>query len=303
MLDYRKLLKISKLAAAADDGEGVRVAVLDTGIPEDDGIPVSLAENFTGDDGKDSGHATFIGSMLFGASGVRGVCQKATACFGKVFSGQTARPETVAEAVSYAARIWEADIVNLSLGFMDEDGCGLLERACADAVSRGAVVVAAAGNDGGATLCPASLPEVLSVGSSDGSGRESFSNVGKVDVVAPGSGLCGVDADGMLSSRSGTSYSAALISGLLALLLARRRKTVPEAKARDVLQELKDMCVDIGRLGVDDETGHGFPFPRLIPRTFANSVKLSLCSVFAIIKDTMKKAVAALTPRRMKDYE
>ena len=301
MVDYQKLLKIEDLAAEGDGGADARVAVLDTGIPEDDSFQVALAENFTTDEERDPGHATFLGSVLFGTSGVRGICPRATACFGKVFAGQVTKPETVAEAVSYAVGVWRADIINLSLGFQEPSAA--LEKACLDAASRGAVVVAASGNDGGSTLWPAALPGVISVGSSDGTGREAFSNKGKVDVVAPGTDLLGIDGDGKLASKSGTSYSAALITGLTALLLSRRRWSRPDAKACDVLKELKDLCVDIGRLGVDDETGHGFPFPRLIPGTFANSVKLSLCSVFAIIKDTMKKAVAALTPRRMKDYE
>lgn len=305
MINYRDFLKISDLAKEADGGRGVRVAVLDTGIPVVDGVPVSIAENFTNEDSHDTGHATFVGSILFGRGEVAGICPNATSYFGKVFKMSSATPEAIAEAINYASGMWNADIINLSLGFASNLECNkALKAACEFAILRGTAIVASSGNDGGKTMWPAALQGVISVGASNGKTREEFSNKGKIDVVAPGSNLEGLNIDGNIIERSGTSFSTAIITGLLALLLAKKRKTAPSAKARDVKKDLIDMCVDIGSWGFDKETGFGFPFKDIIPRSFNTSIiGLSLRSLFVIIENTVKKALFALKPRRQKSYE
>ena len=305
MFNYRDFLGISELAEQADMGHGVRVAVLDTGVPVSDSVHVSVAENFTNDDTHDTGHATFIGSILFGDGDVRGICPKSVSYFGKVFKTSSATPEAIAEAINYAAGMWNADIINLSLGFSSSNECNkALRNACEFAILRGTAIVASSGNDGGKTMWPAALNGVISVGSSDGKTREEFSNKGKIDVVAPGKDLVGLGLDGSLVKKSGTSFSTAIITGLLALLLAKKRKTKPSAKARDVKKDLLDMCVDIGAWGFDKDTGYGFPFKDIIPKSFSTSfIGLSLRSIFVIIENTVKKALSALKPRRQKSYE
>ena len=311
MTDYRKLLGVDAIAEAADYGRGVKVAVVDTGIPLVDSIPVVIAEDFTpavpGRSG-DVEHATAVGSILFGDGVVQGICPRATSCFAKVFqSAYTARPEAVATAVDCAAFLWGADIINLSLGFSGDRECSpALKAACERAIMRGVVIVASAGNDGGSVMWPAALQGVVSVGAfrDDGDGRESYSNCGKVDVVAPGTDMLVLGANGFPTTRSGTSYSTAAVSGLLALLLARRRIKDPSARACDVKDELLSMCVDLGAPGMDAATGHGCPFRRLVPRkSIFSKVMLSLYTFFAIIKENTRKAMAALKPRRKKTNE
>ena len=301
MSDYRELLGISDLAAAGDSGSGVRVAVIDTGIPCVDDIPVSMAENFTDDENSQSSeHAAAIGSILFGNGCVHGMCPKATSFFAKVFSGVTAKPVTVASAIVYASKIWKADVINLSLGFTKCSDAVI--SACESAIANGSVIVASSGNDGGDTMCPAMLPEVISVGASNGKASEDFSNTGKTDVVAPGVDLPALDHEGNETKKTGTSFSTAIISGMVALLLAKKRKTDPSARAADVKGELIDMCVDIGRLGKDRYTGYGFPFPNILPKSiFNNSFALSLRSFFATISDVAKKAIAVLYRPKSKE--
>lgn len=305
MVDYQRKLGIADLASEADDGKGVKVAVIDTGIPEVPGVPVSLAENFTLDDSEDSGHATFVGSIIFGdGDSIRGVCPGATSCFCKVFSGNAAKPETVAEAIDYAVNIWGVDVINLSLGFSGDSECNkLLRNSCEKALLNGVVLVASAGNTGGKVFWPAALQGVIGVGASNGFSREKYSNLGDVNVVAPGTNLCGLDSDGSVKRSSGTSFSAAVITGLVALLIARRRRRGMKDSADDIKMDLVSMCVDLGDEGWDPETGYGFPFKNLVPRTFVQWAVLSLSNLFAIIKTAMTKAFASHKTKEEKNHE
>jgi len=99
-----------------------------------------------------------------------------------------------------------ADIINLSFG--GPDPSGTLARAINDAISQGVVVVAAAGNDGGATPnFPAAFPGVISVGALDSMGNIApYSNRG-ADVFAPGTAYNGMQ---------GTSFAAPYIAGQIA---------------------------------------------------------------------------------------
>jgi hypothetical protein len=99
-------------------------------------------------------------------------------------------------------------------------------------------VVASAGNTGDRIpQYPAAFPGVISVGATDDGGQiAGFSSYGKVDVVAPGDCVAVAEVPGFLQDRgcpgdnlagvafnSGTSFSAPIVSGLLALAHSRSR--------------------------------------------------------------------------------
>jgi subtilisin family serine protease len=104
----------------------------------------------------------------------------------------------------------------------------------------GAVVVAAAGNDGSDAQRQYPAAEgfygLLSVGASASNGRlASFSNFGsKVDVAAPGEGITSTLPDGAYGTWSGTSMAAPLAAGAAALVRALH----PTLSARDVARRL-----------------------------------------------------------------
>lgn len=108
------------------------------------------------------------------------------------------------------------------------------------AASAGAVVIAAAGNDGSDTVRQYPAAEgfygLLSVGASTQAARlAAFSNFGsKVDVAAPGEGITSAVPGGGFGTWSGTSMAAPLAAGTAALL----RATEPAVSARDVVQRL-----------------------------------------------------------------
>lgn len=262
MRDYRELIRSSGLYEAAKGGRNARVAVLDSGIPTVKGILSYCSRNFTSGSARDAEHSTFVGSLLFGRGQIWGICPESSAYFGNVFEGGVAKPDIVAKAISCAVNEWDADVINLSLGFSRDVECPkVLQEACRMATDKGTILVAAAGNDGGKALWPAALPEVICVGSTNGLDKAEFSNTGEIDFVVPGVDLEGYGVAGDLTIRSGTSFSSALVSGLAALLVSEARI---ENGAHLDLQSVKDglieLCTDLGAPGWDPETGYGTPF-------------------------------------------
>ena len=159
----------------------------------------------------------------------------------------------VAAAVIYAADNG-ARVINLSLG--DAEPSTVMCEAIQYAHSRGALVVAATGNSGGAVFCPATCPQALGVAASDSADkRASFSNFGpEVDVTAPGSVIYSTwpRLDGY-TTLSGTSMAAAYVSGLASLVWSLRPALDPDAVARQLMRT----AVDIDTPGVDPRTGYG----------------------------------------------
>ena len=107
-----------------------------------------------------------------------------------------------------------ADIINLSLGGAAESG-GLCE-AVEYATSKGALVVAAAGNgEDRAAMYPAACPGAVAVTATDANGDFTyFSNYGRwVDLAAPGVQITSTRNDGGYLAEDGTSFAAPIVSG------------------------------------------------------------------------------------------
>ncbi len=127
---------------------------------------------------------------------------------------------------------WAADrgarVINLSLGTNETFiGPTDIQLAVDYAWSKGALIVAAAGNSGVGTLdYPARLPNVVSVAAIDESGRRaSFSNYGSgLDISAPGTRIVtlngGNNQPNNVHYLQGTSFSTPFVSGAAALLLS-----------------------------------------------------------------------------------
>lgn len=123
------------------------------------------------------------------------------------------------DAIVYAAD-QGADIINCSWGAF---GYSAYEQDIIDyaTLNKGALIVAAAGNEGSESLFyPAAYSNVLAVGSVNGSDvRSSFSNYGFwLDLMAPGQNIISTTDNGGYSFSSGTSVSAPMVSAAAALV-------------------------------------------------------------------------------------
>lgn len=158
---------------------------------------------------------------------------------------QMINPAPMARAVDHA-RMSGCHIVSLSLGGL---GSAALRTAIKKAVESDLIVVAAAGNCIGLTVYPARYPEVIAVGGTNINDRawRGSSTGPAVDIAAPAEMVWRAKHDmskggkPVVSEGQGTSYSAALVTGIAALWLERhgRDNLVAEARSRNVtLQEL-----------------------------------------------------------------
>jgi hypothetical protein len=153
-----------------------------------------------------------------------------------------ARPgDPVAQGIRYAVDNG-AQVINMSLGQADTPSSVMTETdtAVRYAIAHGVVVVASDGNGGQAsnqTEFPAAYPGVIAVAATDKSGRRaSFStHTWTTSVAAPGVGVVAAHAGGGYIIGDGTSPSAALVSGVCALIRSKF-PTLSPAQVRDVLE-------------------------------------------------------------------
>ena len=155
-----------------------------------------------------------------------------------------------------------ADIINTSWGGFPRDQKLKMEIQTLDlATDMGALVVAAAGNDGANNdvlpTYPAAYHRVLSVGATerDSRKRAGFSRYGKmVNVFAPGVDLITTSPDNQYSfSIFGTSYSSPLVSGVAALIKTRFPEISPDALREQLRLSSENMDAEnpgyVGQLG------------------------------------------------------
>jgi len=149
---------------------------------------------------------------------------------------------TVSRAIRYAAD-QGSDVISISLGTYAPDS--FMRQAVAYAISRGSIVVAAAGNDGcDCMVYPARYEEVFAVGASNSANmRSSFSSYGpSLDVIAPGEGMRSTswNATNQISAYnnyvSGTSFATPLVAGLLTAMRGHQ----PNATASQLTSALTE---------------------------------------------------------------
>lgn len=209
----------------------VTVAVIDSGVclshPDLQGR-IGTGYDFVQDDNNpqdDFGHgcgvAGVIAANINNGIGIAGVAPNAQIMPIRVLDAQgLGNHSDVAAGIIYAADNG-ARIINLSLA--GPNTTSALNSAIDYAISRGVIVIAAAGNSGQPTLgYPAAYPPVIAVGSIDTTlERSSFSNYGTgLDIMAPGRDIYTTNRTNDYSTMTGTSFAAPNIAGLAALKIA-----------------------------------------------------------------------------------
>ena len=119
------------------------------------------------------------------------------------------------------------------------------------------MLVAAAGNAGPQSrpLYPAAYPEVIAVTATDADDRlfDQANRGAHIAVAAPGVAILAAAPDEGYQLQSGTSFAAAQVSGIAALLRERNRKLDPAA----IRRILTSTARDLGPAGHDDQFGSG----------------------------------------------
>jgi len=147
------------------------------------------------------------------------------------------------EAVEYAVDNG-ADIINMSI-YANGRPPRSFEEALEDAVARGVVIVGITGNLGGTeVMYPGRFDEVLAVSATaEGDFLASFSNQGpEVALCAPGQGITALTVGGSATTKSGTSFAAPHVSGVLALMLSVN----PNLSAADAVRILEETATGLG---------------------------------------------------------
>jgi hypothetical protein len=224
-------------AHALSRGANVRVAVIDTGVAVDhpDLPSNSLTRNFVDNDGRafrEDAHGTAVAGVIAAVPdngvGIVGIAPDVRlllykACWRATVAGTKAACNsfTLAQALSAAVEA-HADIINLSLAGPSDP---LLTRLVGRAVDTGIIVVGAVPPDGLRNTFPTNIDAVIAVDAIE----NGHANPGVLR--APGHDVISLAPNGHYDFFSGSSLATAEVSGMVALLRAKRpRLTAREAE-------------------------------------------------------------------------
>jgi thermitase len=255
--------------------EKVTVAVLDTGVdllhPDLQNKMTGGGRDFVNDDfdaSDDNGHGTYIAGII-GAETDNGLGIAGTAWNCKILPVKVLDQTGEGEYSQIAQGIvWAADngakVINLSLGYTEHSDT--LRDAVQYAFDLGVVLVAGAGNGGGPVEFPAAYDAYcLAVGATDyNDARPVWSNFGfEVDVAAPGVSIFSTVPRGFYGPgsvdygfASGTSASAAYVSGLAALIISLK-PFLAAGQVMDVIRYSADDVNTDAYPGRDEFLGYG----------------------------------------------
>jgi subtilisin len=236
-------------ARGSRSGQGVKAAIIDSGIAPHPSLRVRGGRNFILGEGEEAwiedtdGHGTHCAGVV--AATVRegstwGYAPDVELYALRVFGGADGGgyASDIAAAIGWAVTAG-CDIVNLSLS--SPHPSGYLRRAIEDAAAAGVLLVSAAGNDGGPVGYPAGLRDVLGVSAVGRPGTfppdsihadaqeeitegeyflASFSNRGAgIDLCAPGVAITSTLPPHDFSAWDGTSMACPHVSGIAAIAL------------------------------------------------------------------------------------
>lgn len=162
--------------------------------------------------------------------------------------------DPVVDAIYYAVNAG-ADVINMSLSLAKENDS--VKDAIKYAVNQGIMVVASAGNsnNSGAAF-PGTMEEVITVGATNIDGTALFWNSptgSSIDITAPGNSVETVGLGGYTVFVSGTSFSAPMVSGAIAILFGMNHSLKPETVRNLIFNSSRDL----GNAGKDDLFGWG----------------------------------------------
>ena len=274
---------------AGASGQGVVAAVIDSGIDQSSaefaGRISPLSADLAGSRGlqDQGGHGTAVSGVLLGAKndiGIQGVAFGATLLVARTDSpgsctttgpdaGCSHDDNNIARGVDLAVSA-RARVINISLGGSPPNSN--LRAAISRATSAGIIIVISAGNEGVTNPANATNPDLLAQVALDPIARGLVLIAGATDsnkVLADFSNKAGNgaayyltalgvrvrsnDQTGTAFLYSGTSFSAPVVSGAVALLA----QAFPNLTGAQIVDLLFRTATDLGAAGTDTTYGHG----------------------------------------------
>lgn len=280
---YYRQINANGLMSHNLTGEGVKIAVIDSGIIGNsadlnyDHILAgwdyvnNVPMNDSSVEGSEKlldpqGHGTLVAGIIAAKRdnrvGIAGLLSDVDLIPLRISSG-TSEEESkiVAGAIIDAVDKFGANVITTSVSLADTEE---LKTAVAYAASKNVIIVGASGNSGvaGSTedayVYPAAYDDVIGVGAVDGNGtvRVNSTKNDQVFVTAPGQQIVslGLSAKGYRCYvKSGTSYSAPIV----AAMAAAAKQVKPEMTVADFKELLKNTSQDKGDEGFDNSYGYG----------------------------------------------
>ncbi|MEJ2443514.1 MAG: S8 family serine peptidase [Exilibacterium sp.] len=262
-------------------GEGVKVAVIDTGVdythPDLGGClgnsckVIGGYDFYNGDDDPmdDNFHGTHVAGIISANGALKGVAPKSSIVAYKVCDAQGNCPDYhIINAIEKAmdpdgnpATDDAVDIINISLGGSSGGPDDLIAQSINSAVDAGILVVVAGGNNGPQNFTMgsiASAEKALTVAAADGNtGIGDFSSRGyikdnghaKPEISAPGVMINSTTPNESYASFSGTSMASPMVAGSAALLLDLYSKLSPEELKSRLITTATDLGVSFKAQG------------------------------------------------------
>lgn len=264
----RKILNIDHICNSGISGKDVGVAIIDTGVSKHQDLESSIVcfkdyVNNIDDIYDDNGHGSHVAGII-GGSGVKSsglykgvapgcnlICIK---CLDRHGNGKVNKVLNGFDFIINNKNKYNIRIVNISVGSvnnpLDEENELLIERT-EKLWNEGLIVVAAAGNNGprnNSVTAPGCAKNIITVGASDDKYRK-YSGRGptlkciiKPEIVCPGTGVASCNNKNSYQKRSGTSMSAPIVSGIIALMLEKK----PDLTNKDIKKLLHATGRDLG---------------------------------------------------------
>ncbi len=240
------------------------VAVIDTGVdwdhPDLAANYVSLGYDWVNDDNDpmdDNGHGThvagIVAAIINNSVGVAGISQVKIMSEKGLNQSGDGYADDLANAIVHAVDNG-AEILTMSWG--ENSSNVLIQNALQYAYNSGALLVAAAGNDGSSQkFYPAAYDEVIAVSATDHSDNPAgFTNYGNwIELAAPGVNIFSTVWDNSYNYKSGTSMATPHVSGVAALVWS----VFPELSRDELRNRLRETADDLGSEGFDFYYGYG----------------------------------------------
>jgi thermitase len=250
---------------------GPKIGIVDTGIdqthPDLAGKTVNCADStggvvIEGTCVDDNMHGTHVAGTISARSnngiGVAGTTPNATFAICKALrtAAGTGLTSDVANCINWT-HTRGSKVISMSLGGGESTTLrNAVINAWKGGAANGSVLIAAAGNDGDATLnYPAAYAEVVSVAATDhNDARASFSNANSdVEIAAPGVSVLSTIPGGQYARLSGTSMATPHVSGVAGVLW----QLFPGDTAAGIRGRLTAAVDDKGAAGRDSSFGFG----------------------------------------------